>query len=78
MQTEVITSVIQIILSSIILLVLLSSLFYVQRLLKAKLVQPEPKPVDFLLYFKNLKHEGKITPEEFRIIERAVLGIKGE
>jgi hypothetical protein len=77
MPSDAIISVIQIVLLSIILLILLSILFYVWKLLRTKLVQSEPKPEDFLLCFKNLEQEGKITPEEFRIIRRAVLRIKG-
>jgi hypothetical protein len=72
-QAEIISQVIAIIPYAILLLVLLSILFYVQRLLRAKLVQPEQTPTDILLYFKKLEREGKITPQEFRIIEKVVL-----
>ncbi|GHT22029.1 hypothetical protein FACS189419_03960 [Planctomycetales bacterium] len=75
MQTEAATimSVIWLVIYSIVLIALLSVLFYVQRLLRAKLVQSEQTPVDYLLYFKKLKQEGKITAEEFRIIEKALV-----
>ncbi|GHT45604.1 hypothetical protein FACS189454_05380 [Planctomycetales bacterium] len=70
--------IVHLILWSLILLVLIGIFVYTVRAWRAKLVQPELSPHDYLLYFKKLQDDGELTAEEFRIIERILLRNRDE
>jgi hypothetical protein len=72
MQPDLVETILWLVLYCVILVVLMSTSFYVLRLIRADSLKQEPSPGDYLNYFQELRSEGKLTDEEYRIIRRVL------
>jgi len=69
---ELIISLLNLLPRCAVLLILTAIAWYVLRSFRANLSKTELQPLNYLESFKKLHEEGKLTPEEFRIIKQLV------
>jgi hypothetical protein len=67
-MSEQITNILQLVFYFAVLVIVLVLSLYALRLIRANLLKPEPKPVDYLESFRKMHDEGKLSAEFFRLI----------